>query len=49
LEETAYWLELIAESGVMNTDRLSDFQQEANELTAVLVTRAKNAKKRRDE
>jgi four helix bundle protein len=48
LEETAYLLGLCGESGVVSPERLSDLQQEANELTAILVTCAKNAKKRRD-
>ncbi|MFI5456853.1 MAG: four helix bundle protein [Isosphaerales bacterium] len=48
LEETAYWLELVGESGVMKPERLSDLQQEANELTAILITCVKNAKQRRD-
>ena len=48
LEESSYWLELLGESGLMNQDRLADLQQEASELTAILITCAKNAK-RRDE
>jgi four helix bundle protein len=47
LEETAYWLELLSESGVVNPERLTDLQQEADELTAILVTCVKNAKQRR--
>jgi four helix bundle protein len=49
LEETAYWLELCGESGLVSSERLSDLQPEANELTAILVTCAKNAKKRRED
>ena len=30
----------------MNPDRFSDLQQEAGELTAILMTLAKNAKRR---
>jgi four helix bundle protein len=48
LEETTYWLELLAESGLINAKRLSALQQEASELTAILTTCAKNAKKRRE-
>ncbi len=48
LEESSYWLELLGESGVVNQDRLADLQQETNGLTAILITCAKNAK-RRDE
>ena len=43
LEESAYWLELVGESGAMDSERLADFRQEANELTAILVTCVKNA------
>ena len=44
LEETAYWLELLVESEVMPADKLRSLQQEADELTAILVTCVKNAK-----
>ena len=44
LEESAYWLELLVESGILEQNRLADLQQEANELTAILVTCSKNAK-----
>ena len=42
--ETAYWLELLVESEVMPADKLRFLQQEADELTAILVTCVKNAK-----
>ena len=45
LEETAYWLELLAEAGVAPAPRLLDLQHEAEELTAILVTSAKTAKR----
>jgi four helix bundle protein len=44
LDETAYWLELLAESGVVPVDKLRLLQQETNELTAIFVTCVKNAK-----
>jgi len=47
LEETAYWLELLAESAVLKPERLSALHQEADELTAILTTCAKNAKTKR--
>jgi four helix bundle protein len=47
LEETHYWLELIAESGVMPASKLTQLRREANELIAILVTCAKNAKGKR--
>jgi four helix bundle protein len=44
LDETAYWLELLAESGIMNKERLAGLLDEANQLTAILVTCVKHAK-----
>ncbi|MEX0713159.1 MAG: four helix bundle protein [Pirellulales bacterium] len=46
LEETAYWLELLAESGIIRASRLHDIRREADELTAILVTCANNASKK---
>lgn len=46
LEETAYWMELLVESGVVAKDRVNGLMKEADELTAILVTCVKNAKKR---
>ena len=47
LEETAYWLELIGESGIMAVKRLADLSQEASELTAIFVRSVLTAKERR--
>lgn len=47
LEETAYWLELLAESETIESSRLNPLAQEADELTAILVTLVKNAKNRK--
>jgi four helix bundle protein len=44
LEETAYWLELLVEGGIMPEHRLRDLMTEAGELTAILVTCVKRAK-----
>jgi four helix bundle protein len=44
LEEAAYWLELFTESGILPHARLVDLLQEADELTAILVSCAKHAK-----
>jgi four helix bundle protein len=46
LEETKYWLELLADSELVPRDRLAALFQEAEELTAILVTCVKNAKTR---
>lgn len=48
LEETAYWLELLAESALFKPERLSELLGETNELTAILTTCAKNTKMRSD-
>ena len=47
LEETMYWLELLADSGIVKAELLSDLMKEAYELTAILVTSVKTIKKRR--
>ena len=51
LEETQYWLELLSESEIVPADRLTPLLQEADELTAILVTCVKRVKdrKRKDE
>lgn len=47
IEETRYWLELLIESQLVAQNKLNPLQQEANELTAILVTIVKNVKMRR--
>jgi four helix bundle protein len=47
LDETAYWLELLVEGGVVPAHRLQDLLQETEELIAIFVTVVKNAKDRR--
>jgi four helix bundle protein len=51
LAETEYWLELLAESGIVGADRLKELFAETKELTAILVASARTAKgnKLRDE
>ena len=46
LEETDYWLELLADSGIVPEARLADLRNELNQLTAILVSSVKTAKKR---
>ena len=46
LEETAYWLELLADSAIVASARLDDLRHEVEELTAILVTCVRNAKHR---
>lgn len=45
LDETAYWLELIGDSGIIDTDRLEALYQEANELIAIFTTIRKKTQK----
>jgi four helix bundle protein len=44
LEETAYWLELLVGSEIVQAARLADLQREADELTAIFVASVKTAK-----
>jgi four helix bundle protein len=46
LEETVYWLELLADSGIVKLGLLGDLMKEADELTAILVTSVKTLKSR---
>jgi four helix bundle protein len=44
LDESAYWLELLVEGGILPAAKLEDLQDEVNQLIAILVTCVKNAK-----
>ena len=44
LEESQYWLELLAESGICSIERLRSLMLETDELIAILVTIVKKAK-----
>ena len=46
LEETAYWLELLIESGIVPPKLLNPLLEETKELTAILVTCVKNVKQK---
>ncbi|MBI5855268.1 MAG: four helix bundle protein [Nitrospirae bacterium] len=47
LEETAYWLELLAESRIAPEAELVDLQREADELLSILVSCVKTVKNRK--
>jgi four helix bundle protein len=47
LEESAYWLELIIEAKLLAPEYMEGILKEVEELTAILVTSVKTAKKRR--
>src|SRR2546423_4410063 len=44
IEESAYWLELLVEAGVVSVEKLAPLRQECEELTAIFVTIVKRAK-----
>ena len=48
LEETAYWLELLAECGIMTQGHLQDLCRETDEIIAIFVSSVNTAKQRRD-
>jgi four helix bundle protein len=43
-DETAYWLELLAEEEIISRKRLEPLLQETNELISILVTISKRAR-----
>jgi four helix bundle protein len=45
LDETAYWLELLTESGIVPSAKLASLQDETNQLLAILTTISKSAKR----
>lgn len=45
-DETAYWLELLAEADIIPASRLAELLQETNELIAIFVTITKKVKAR---
>ena len=45
LEETLYWLELLEHSGAVTHRKLTALKDESNQLSAILVTLIKNAKR----
>lgn len=44
LEETAYWMELLGEAGIMKRERLAELLKEADELGKIFTACIKNAK-----
>jgi len=46
LEETGYWLELLAEAGIVAEERLKPLHDETEELIAIFVTMVKKVKER---
>lgn len=46
LDETAYWLELLTEAGIVATERLAPLLDEANQLIAIFTTIVKKKKEK---
>ena len=46
LEETSYWLEILDEMKLFNSEKLIPIRLETNELTAIFVTIVKKVKSR---
>ena len=44
LEETAYWLELLVDSGCVRASKMARLLDETNQLTAIFTTIAKKSK-----
>lgn len=44
-DESAFWLEMIIESGLMKAQRTANLLREANELTAIIAASRKTAKR----
>jgi four helix bundle protein len=47
-DETAYWLELLVEAGIVPAEKLTPLLTETDELIAIFVTIATKVKKRRN-
>ena len=47
LDETLYWLELLADAKIVTPTRLAQLVQETNELIAMFVTMAKGVKQKK--
>ena len=46
-DECIYWMEILAESGLMPADRMAELMSEANELPAITISSIKTARKRK--
>jgi four helix bundle protein len=45
-DESAYWMELLADSGVVKPKRLEELLKEANEITAIVVATARTTRRK---
>lgn len=49
LDETSYWLELLAESGTVSMAKLQDLADETHQLMAIFITIIKRAKSTKED
>ena len=47
LDETAYWLELLVDGGMVRPEKLSELQKETDELIAIFVSSVKTARSKK--
>jgi four helix bundle protein len=45
-DESAFWMELVIEEGMLAAEKVQPLQEEANELTAIMVSSRKTATRR---
>jgi four helix bundle protein len=45
-DETAFWLELLSESGIVKPERLRELYREADELTAIFAATRQTVRRR---
>lgn len=43
-DETQYWLEILEESNLINTERIETIKKEVNEIVSIVVASIKTAK-----
>jgi four helix bundle protein len=46
-DESTYWLEILADAGLVKRSRLDSITKEANEITAIIVASIRTAKQKR--
>jgi len=47
-DESAYWLELLVDAGIVAQPKLADLIRECDEITAIIVASIRTAKRNRD-
>jgi four helix bundle protein len=44
IDESHYWMEILAEANIISAERLSDLMDEANELTSIFISTVKSTR-----